>query len=89
MRPAVYSRTRWFLTQDGSSPIYWLTLLLHLFNKSLYLLILFVAHIHNEKNCGQLVRLPVTLLLCLKTHLAFSSQLENKVALLVQVCKFL
>lgn len=85
MRPAVYSRTRWYSAQDGGCPIYGLSLPLHLFNKSLYLLLFLVAHIHDEKNYGQMVGLPVTLLCCLKTHLAFSSQLENKVALLVEV----
>ena len=41
------------------------------------------------KRCGQMVGLPVTLLCCLKLYLSFSPQLENKVALLVQVCQFL
>ena len=36
-----------------------------------------------------MVGLPVTFLLCLETHFAFSSQLENEVALLVEVCQLL
>ena len=36
-----------------------------------------------------MVGLPVTLLCCLEFHFSLSPQLENKVALLVQVCQFL
>ena len=75
--------------KDNGSPINGLSLLLHLFNQSLYLLLLFVDYIHENKNCGQMVGLPVTLLCCLKFNLAVSPQLENEVTTLVHVCEFL
>ena len=75
--------------QYDGSPIYGLTFLFHLFNQSLYLLLLFVDYIHENINCGQMVGLPVTLLCCLKFNLAVSPQLENEVATLIHVCQFL
>ena len=75
--------------KDNSSPINGLPFMFHLFNQSLYLLLLFVDYIHENKNCGQMVGLPVTLLCCLKFNLAVSPQLENEVATLVQVCEVL
>ena len=77
------------LAKDNSSPINGLPFMFHLFNQSLYLLLLFVDYIHENKNFGQMVGLPITLLCCLKFNLAISPQLENEVATLVHVCEFL
>ena len=47
--------------KDNGSPINRLSLLLHFFNQSLYLLTLDVFGLfHKKKNCGQMVGLPVT-----------------------------
>ena len=75
--------------KDYGSPVNGLPFLFHLFNQSLHLLLLDVSCIfHQKKNCGQMVGLPVTVSsLCLEAYPTLSPQLENEVAVPVQVCK--
>ena len=58
--------------KDNGSPINRLSLLLHFFNQSLYLLTFDVFGLfHKKKNCGQMVGLPVTFYLVWKHTLPF------------------
>ena len=75
--------------KDYGSPVNGLALHFHLFNQSLHLLTFDVfGMFHKKKNYGQMVGLPVTFCsLCLEAYPTLSSQLENEVAVPVQVCK--
>ena len=86
--------------KDNGCPINRLSLLLHFFNQSLYLLTFDVFGLfHKKKNCVQMVLALASdqrssesaryLLLCLEAYPAFPAKLQHKVIRLVQVCQLL
>ena len=84
MRPVVYSRTRWFQHKTAVAQSIGLPSRF-IFSIRAFICSFFLSAISIMKKLWADGWSARYLLLCLKTYLAFSSQLENKVALLVEV----
>ena len=85
MRPVVYSRTRWFQHKTAAAQSIGLPSRF-IFSIRAFICSFFLSLISMIKRIvGRWLVCPLPFLFCLKTDPAFSSQLENKVAILVEV----